>query len=964
MVIAAVLVMVTLAAVMHHQQGVARRSIMRSLADLQLRQALRFAEAERLGWTLEKLPADCRLQASIKEDKPTGWIALAEPPAKKLWTDLDDISIKPDSKLPAPGVAPLEFTPQSADSSLLVYGKHRYTMQQSKGMGYALYAPNGKVTAGEVMGWANPRYDDARKSALEAYSGVPAIVAAKDEIEIAKMAYGSAYSKTAKATITEGLGVAFQGYFPLRDYEANLQEQIAGGTSAFSTLQGVARETDKTNLIKGGIASFAESVALMITGSGGSLSLSLQQAVEFPFPPIPGFCQTVPGLLYEIWISLPEPPDFSEKNSAGEKDGEKFLDEAKKRAKAVDDAKAVLAQKKAEQAAYTGSDDDKKKELQKAVDDAQKEVEAAEKKLKDLEGEGEADRKKKTQDIKDKKITPNTPITRLDDAKITEKNGQIGWAYMVLLDKFIDFVGTIISGGSFLNALEDLFFRKVRLVGFGRKDNEPNFKWKDGTFTSTATWNVPPGRSFCYKGDMEIEGDLWLQRGSTCLVEGKLSVKSPGGVFSNPIAPSGRIFLEEGANLLVTGDLECEGTKLYGSIMLGSQAGTINPLSSAILCQGNVKIPYGMRSAMTLEATTKWLGTKEASIGKINDVLVPLLNLVAPNAAKVAGPFHMRPCYFASYATTFQIVIIPIISVPVPLPIPIPHKNQLVPVFKALTRVYTIVTNMTLGENLYTYTDWWVFGQGVVPMLPKLDPTVATSLFQGWTMPTFPTLSENDLKNIVEKYGEQALRDLAAKALTEVITKLATQLIAAAAIPGGAILMDTVISPILDAIQAEIEEALNAGSFMDTVKGDIQDALMNKLEPVISKLLNTASEALLRESAGAVIYAGGTLEVGSSSDPTAALIASGLLVAKGNISLHTRQTVGQVVSIEGDIDATNSKVLYNPYFSRASLYVPKKSNSDWVLRAFELGYGKEYDSGQTTEIEPDITGVMTSVGWK
>ncbi len=32
-------------------------------------------------------------------------------------------------------------------------------------------------------------------------------------------------------------------------------------------------------------------------------------------------------------------------------------------------------------------------------------------------------------------------------------------------------------------------------------------------------------------------------------------VKSPGGVFGNPIAPSGRIFLEEGSSLLVTGDL-------------------------------------------------------------------------------------------------------------------------------------------------------------------------------------------------------------------------------------------------------------------------------------------------------------------------------------------------------------------------------------------------------------------------
>lgn len=966
MVVAAVLVLATIVSVMHYQQSVSRRSIMRSTADLNLREALRWAEADKVGWKLKSGPTDCRMQVGVSPKSPTGWISLADPAAKKIWSDLDDISIKPDSKLPAPGTTDIEFTPKSSDASLLVYGKHVYSMEHSKGLGYALYAPKGTIKAGQVTGWANPRFDDPREVALEAYDGVPTLVAANGVVNVTKMDYGSLYSKTEVPKVTEGLAVGYKGYFPLREYETDLDAQLS--STVFSKLDGVARQTDKTELITGGIFDFAKSVALMITGSGGGLNLSLQQAVQFPFPPIPGFCQTVPGLIYEIWISVPQPPDFAQDSTAGEKDGENFANEAKKRAKAVDDAKAELATAKANRSAYTGNDADKIKELDKAVTDAQKKVDDAEQKLKDLESEGKADADKKKKAIKDSAISPNLPITRTDDAKITNKNGQIGWCYLGLIDKFVDFVGTIISGGSFVDALADMFFQKVRLVGFGRKDNVPEFSWSSG-FESEATWNVPTGRSFCYRGDMTINGDLWLQRGSTCLIEGNLSVKSPGGVFGNPIKPSGRIFLEEGSTLLVTGNLECEGTKLYGSIMLGSQAGMNNPISSAILCKGNVKIPYGMRSAMTLVATTKWLGTKEAAIGKINTVLEPLLNLVAPNAAKVvgAGPFHFRPCYFASYATTFQIVIIPIISIPVPLPIPLPHKNQLVPIFKVLTKVYGITLNLTLGENLYTYTDWWVFGQGVVPMVPKLDPTAATKIFDGWTMPTFPTLSTSDLKKVVETYGESALKELAVQAVTKIITELAVKLIAAAAIPGGAIAMDLLIQPMIDKLEDELNDALKTGSFMDTVKGDIMDAIKDKLQPQIDTLLSKASELLIRESAGAVIYSGGTVEIGSSTDPTAALIASGLIVAKSHVSIHARQTVGQVVSVEGNIDLGTNQLLYNPYFSRASLYIPKSSQSDWILRAFELGYGKDYantSSDSTVQVEPQITDVITCRGWR
>lgn len=951
MVIAAVMVLVSLVAVMHYQQGIARQSIMRSMAELQFRQAARFAEAKRLGKTTEDPPPDARLSASLAEVTAKGSVALSPQEARKVWSDLSDLSIQPDSQLTAPGTSDIELTPKSVDSSLLVFGKHRYEMQHSKGQGYALYAPKGKIKAGQVMGWANPRHDDKRKS-LESFSGVPAVVAGLNEVELEKLDYGSAYSKKGKATIESGLGVAFAGYFPYLDYDTTLTSKIE---TSFGALQGVAHDTDKTNLITGDILDIGKSIAMFFSGSG-SLSLTLQQAMEFPFPPIPGFSQDVPGLLYEFWVCLPEPPDFSENSTAKDEDSKAFTD---KLTAASDEYKAAKAQVEALQAQLAAeSDADKKKDIQEKLDKANQRFDAAKQTLKDLQEEAEGNSKKNKDRINNNGIAPYTPQTRNDDLAITGKNGQTGWPYRALLSNLLDLLLNIISGDT--DGILNLFFKKVRLVHFGGKNNTPDFTFNGGLFHSTATWTVPPGRSFCYRGNMEIAGDLWLQRGTTFLVEGDLTVASPGaGSGLNPLSPSGRVFLEEGSSLLVTGNFSCEGSPLYGSVMIGSRAGVAHPLNSAILCKGNVNIPYSMMTAMTLEDTVRWLGDKEPAIGKLNQVITPLLSLIAPNAAKLAGPFHMRKCYFASYAATFQLIIIPIVEVPVPTPIPIPHKNALVPVFKALTRLYTITMNFSLGENLYPSADWWIFGEGVVPMIPKLDLPRALDAIKGLSLPSF-SLDGFDWESKLKEFAEDLGKEAAAKIVTTVITKVVTKIVASAAIPFGGSIVDILVDELLDQIQAQIDEALDAGNFMDTLKNDALDLLKSKLKTVLDQVL---TEGLLRENAGCVVYAGGTMDIGYlNGAPTTDVIASGLFISRGNVRMNADHAIGQIVSLEGDIEA--KKVLYNPYFTRASLYVPKSSESDWVKRAFELNYGKDYDSGQSTEIEPDLSDIITSRGWR
>ena len=106
------------------------------------------------------------------------------------------------------------------------------------------------------------------------------------------------------------------------------------------------------------------------------------------------------------------------------------------------------------------------------------------------------------------------------------------------------------------------------------------------------------------------------------------------------------------------------------------------------------------------------------------DILNALFQDVAPNLAKVAGPFHTRKPFFASYAATFQLTMVPtpVGTIPVPSPIPLPRKNVLVPIFRGFTYAYAPALNASIGENLYTHADWWGFGQGTVPVLPKIDP--------------------------------------------------------------------------------------------------------------------------------------------------------------------------------------------------------------------------------------------------
>jgi hypothetical protein len=80
--------------------------------------------------------------------------------------------------------------------------------------------------------------------------------------------------------------------------------------------------------------------------------------------------------------------------------------------------------------------------------------------------------------------------------------------------------------------------------------------------------------------------------------------------------------------------------------------------------------------------------------------------------------------------------------------------------------------------------------------------------------------------------------------------------------------------------------------------------------------------------------------------------AVGMFVAGGDIVINAKQTVGVLISEKGSIRA--QQLLHNPYFSTASIYMPKRGPNwntlAWFTAIFDLAYAD--DSKKALEIGP------------
>lgn len=943
MAMAFMLVLVTIVIAMHTSQARATRTVTQAEAELQFRQSAEFAAAKLLlgsGSPPDTLRVEAKDELISDQQMPKLY-------ATKLWSGLPDWDPKEDQEY-APGHQTYKLTPTTHDEALKVFaGRFQWLVAHNEG-GYAVYAPNGNVALRQGIGWANPDFLDQRPVG-EAYSGVPFLVAAKGSITAEAFPYGSAYSLDGPLDLgnaASDLGVAFQGAFPLRAYETELRKTLQ---DARTSLEGAASSGNKTSEISGGVLAGAGSVIdMVVNGNPGALNISLQQAMSFPFPMIPGFSNTVPGVFFEFWFHMPYAPDFYRPESEDDGSGQKNAEKVHKLDQEIKQLESQIAQLNAQIAAT--SDDDERDDLIDERNDKQDKLNDKRDEMESIQTQLQSDASLAQLEIANSSSQPASPKTRNDDATIP-KTGIKGWAYGPLMSNMLNLLTSVLTGD--LEGIGESFKADVRLVHFGGKDNDcnPGFRFQDG-FSCEATFTVPRGRSFRYDGKMSVSGDLWLQKGSVMHVTGDLEVSNPSPGSSSALKPSGKLVMEEGATLIVGGDLRCEGDPRFGSLWVCSPPTQVAPVTSAIFVQGSATLPYGSYSAATLDDAARAVSGSAA----LGDALETFFTDVAPNLAKVEGPFHERKPYFASYAATFQLTIVPTPfgPVPIPTPIPLPKKNILVPMFRALSMTYAGTLNMNLGENLYTHADWWGYGEGVVPAMIKLNPLGPMNAIKGLSL-TGLDLSF-DWQDTLTELTTSVMKEAAAFAITQVGKKLVTAVMTSA-LPGGSVISNLIdeVFDVVDVRESSFVEFRQ--KIVDAALGPIVSKLEDVKNKVEDEIHNGLAESYLREVSGPLLYAD-SISVGDPNDPPR--LMAGMLVAENALTVHTESFVGSLTSFQGNITAP--RVYFTPLFTRASLYRPKATANSALGRTTEFEYGKRFHSDQAIDVGTGVVQITTE-GW-
>lgn len=954
-VVGTMFVLLTMVVALHHQQVVSKSAVMRTEAELRFREGRNFALRERLLGTPQ--PWGLKVLADIEDVTDDSSHPIPENYSQQIFTRADGRwAGLPDLKAAESAHAHryLEFKPDT--SGLYAGVRHdSYQAVESDIPGYAAYAPNGAIRVGEVMGWQNPPHDVSTDS-TEAYSGVPAILGAQGDIQVEEMAYGEAHSKGGEVAIGDGAGLGFVGTLPLPAYEDNLMSQLQ---SANLSLTASAETGNKTGLFSNHMELGDMLDVLFGASFNPETLLSVNQAFNFPMPMIPGASIVVPGVVWEVWLHVPFQPDLgfssehdpdlarlteiaSEQTNAG-----KMLEEARQQ---LETAKAAL---EAAQAAYaanpSAANQDALEEAQETYDDALEKFEDIQDFLEDSSEEAG--------DIASGKLgsgMSSLPQTRAEDP--AGRDGQWGWNYSKTIGKMFDLV-TAVAGGADLKGVAAAISSNVRVVHYGPEDEVPQFEWNGTTFVSRSTWTVPSSRTLRYDGNMEVRGDLWLQRGTVMVVNGNLRVVSPVATpsISNAFKPSGRVFFEEGSSLLVKGNFECQGSSAFGSIMVAGEPEEIHPISAALLVDGDVNIPFGIYSGHTIPDLIAALDLPGTASGA--ETVQQLLGQVAPLFSKLAGPFHLRAPYFARYATTFQLVTIPFPPIVVVTPIPSPKENLLVFVARALSFAYTGGLNLTVGDNLYPQADWWPFGPGVVPMALTLDLGAAVvAAGDAQALIASGEFDQEQIQAEVEEFAEELQTRAIQWAIDEVSQKLVNEA-ARILTPGGfGPIVDTAnaIANELDSNEDDIEKFyLDFVQDFETRVGDHGRDLLGRLLEVTNVL---DADEYLKEYAGLLVY-GRTITIGNQARQV-----SGMFIADQDLVSEAGLTVGTLMSYHGSIRTHD--FLYYPYFNQASLYVPKAiEGEDALTRAMVQAYGAANDSEAAVQVgPPPVTHHITAGG--
>lgn len=936
-----------------YYQGVARQTYMAEEASLRFREGSRFIQRQQILGTAP--PGDLTVSASSANVTPANVVQVPNQIAKNIFQRDPGL---PDLRALEHGPLhdQLKLTPQTPDVGLRVFGSNTFTTVLTRVPGYAAYAPKGSVNITHLEGWANPTFQDARPS-LESFSGVPAVVAALKNATLGNVTYGEAHTIEGQAKIQLGQGLTAKNpQFPLRNYADGLVQQLL--TARDQLKANATSSGDKTPQLVS-TSTGPEAILNLFFGGGSGLEqfLSLRNANHFWLPMIPSFSPS-PPYLYQFAFSLPFPPDNANYQSA-EGVAEQLDNIGKQLAQAgkeLEDAKKALDQ--AQQAHVQNPTLETLANLQSA----QQAHAQADAKVHDLTQQMQAISGPQSAAVQNQMAAgmKGVPPTRAQDPD--GNDGVTGWNYSKagsLLANLISFMFSFDAKALADNISND----DVKLVHFGAADREFQFVLSEANMTLDATLTVPRGRTLRLSnaGAITISGDLWLQRGSTFVADCPTLKVVPGrgSDVSKFFSPSGRIFLEEGATLICSGDLECTGSSQWGSLIVCGVPGQIHPITAAVFAN-KVRLSGGIFAGSAIDDLLQVLGKEQAGLKDTMDKLIrPLMSSVGPNAAKALGPFWPRKPYFAKYATTFQIICPPTPlfgapGPPIPTPIPLPSKNVLVPIAQGLAYVYSVTLNMSLGENFYTHADWWIFGQGVVPIVPQVDPVKALGAIANFGPAAIDAL---DPKAILTSFVESAVKDMVSyvveKVIQEVITKVAMQVIPY----GGIVSMaaDLVGDAVNDLIGREGKRTDAGNSLTSALTNAVANAGKSTLDQLASKFNLQLQDQFLREYNGVLVYAADTLDVGGRN-------ASGMFIAENRLTMAAQHCAGTLLSRNGDIHC--SSLLFYPYFNRASLYVPKATPNGWFERALEFEYDQAYASGQAVDVGPPaIPAQISTQGW-
>lgn len=931
------------------------------------------------------LPFDCstddnpafKVKGTWKKDN-----SIYYPPQQNAGRDFTNIPQNGYySKITAPGYDQTNVPPWYNLVVLNTPLKARYIASFAYHFPYAVFAPGGQIELNDAYGFTNPLNDNNKNGDYN--SGIPVDMYARKNIDVKEYPYGKAYSVNGSITTGDKSGV-----IRFTSIGINQQNEVKNYVSIIrKQLDTLSDNIIKVTLNKDKVI-LGRKVTTVIPFATEPVPddfMTLEQSADFPFSGMTVNNNNPPektmGDVYTFIVHAPNPPDKKEISN----DPEKTWDHANTAYQNLDKVQSIFERYniewrttlteicliKAEIALF--------QDIMHTLSDLK---EAIRKSF--IPFIGWYWRIKAVQyTIKlFKLIADEFPLAkfliafgmlRLEEGKLfahvvgkakeepltveeDKTYDNTGWPFVKACRIYaIPFIAELLNqegNDKYKNlgmAITPLTNTDVRLTHFGQGDFDSN--WQEisaDKFIYSGTFIIPRGRTLNFPHDMTIEGDLWIQDGAALHVGGDLIVKPPKKAPALPdmVKPSGRVFLGMGSSIIVDDDFECKGSIPLGSVVLASPDQKVNAVTSVIFSKnGSINIPYGIMPGISLDELAK---VSQSEIPP--DIADGLQSLIygGANISKVPGPFHFRKSFFSSNAASVLVfrhkalgkILNPLI-LPIVAPMKAPRANFMNTFFPLFTQSFTYFLNAYIGENTFAHSDWWIFGDGVVPILPKMDTgTVAenmsvltgiASVVQqlGTFQKTIDTMLDSDTPVQVLEAAQTA-----AKGTASVYAVFFTENFGA----GCDVKATTLATQIQQTASQVYQPFAQVVTQMDQAKDTFTTAVRlfnsfygNAYSPLQHHLPGGDDQKSFIECPGILLYAEKDINMGTKEKllPQTVLPASGLFIANRNINITGRfRFVGSLISLSGNISAKDTYLRYYPYFSQASIYIPKDVSGD------------------------------------